>query len=572
MSTELHAERRRVRWFFAGLLILSAVLDIVGALLIQHQTRSAVLQGLLPESVTLGGRTGAVLSGLALLLLADGIARGKRVALRLTSLVLLASIMFDLVKDLDFEVASLSAWILFGLWWFRHHFAADSDPSSVRWGAAALVGGIAIALLYAVGGTLVLGSQLRPEVGIVRTLESLAAALAGSPTRYQALTERANWFLGTLPVVSYSLVLLALTRLLRPVLAPRAAAVDRERVHSLLKELGRNHISHLAVHGAASYHWLESEGCIAFSLRGRTAVALGDPICPPEATRKGLADFISYCDRQDWIPAFYQVDAAELYRDLGFTLVPIGAEALIQTQVFSLEGRDRRDLRYAVKRCEKQGVQFSFVSGPEALAAHTDELQAVSGKWLQSRRGPELGYSLGSLDTLTDPDITVGLATSAAGRIEAFVSWLPVPARKGWTLDLMRRRPDSAYGAMESLIVRSIEEAASRGLAEVSLGVAPRIIASGESSRAAERALRAMYWGLDRFQRSGTLHRFKAKFGPCWEDRYLAVPGPSVLPEVLVAIIRAHLPPLSRSIVWARTLLGWSADTGRGRAALLPET
>src|SRR5438874_3239404 len=32
-------------------------------------------------------------------------------------------------------------------------------------------------------------------------------------------------------------------------------------------------------------------------------------------------------------------------------------------------------------------------------------------------------------------------------------------------------------------------------------------------------SLRAMYWGLDRFQRSRSLHRFKEKFGPRWEDR-----------------------------------------------------
>jgi lysylphosphatidylglycerol synthetase-like protein (DUF2156 family) len=189
----------------------------------------------------------------------------------------------------------------------------------------------------------------------------------------------------------------------------------------------------------------------------------------------------------------------------------------------------------------------------------------VSGKWLQSRRGPELGYSLGTLGTLNDPDIVVGLAISASGRIEAFVSLLPVPARKGWTLDLMRRRPDSAYGAMESLIVRSIEEAARRGIVEVSLGVAPRIIAAGEQGHASDRALRAMFWGLDRFQRSSTLHRFKAKFGPCWEDRYLAVPTPTVLPEVLVALVRAHLPPLSSAAVWIRSIFQSVAHPGRGR-------
>jgi lysylphosphatidylglycerol synthetase-like protein (DUF2156 family) len=240
LTHDLRVERRRVRLFFAGLMVVSAVLDIVGALLIQHQTRSQVLEGLLPASITLGGRTGAVLSGLALLLLAGGIARGKRVAFRLALVVLVLNIGFDLVKDLDFEAGTLLAWILFGLWLFRSHFEADSDPLRVRWGLAALASGLLLAVVYAIFGIEVLANQLSPEAGPVQTLESLAKALVGNPTQYRALTERANWFLGTLPVVSYALVLFALVQLLRPVLAPRAAAAERERVHRLLVARGRN--------------------------------------------------------------------------------------------------------------------------------------------------------------------------------------------------------------------------------------------------------------------------------------------------------------------------------------------
>lgn len=567
MNRESRAERRRVRGFFAGLLIVSAILDIVGALLIQHQTRSQVLDSLLPASVTLGGRTGAVLSGLALLLLAGGVARGKRVAHRVTLVVLAANIGFDLVKDLDFESASLLAWVLFGLWWFRSHFEADSDPLRVRWGLTALGGGVALAVVYALFGLEVLGSQLTPEVGVVQAFEALARAVVGDPTQYRALTERANWFLGTLPVVSYALVLFALLQLLRPVLAPRAAGDDRERVHRILMTWGRNHISHLAVFGAESYHWFDENGCVAFSLEGRTALALGDPICPPELVKRGLENFINYCDRQDWIPAFYQVDSEREYRDLDLTLVPIGSEALVQTETFRLTGKEMQDLRYAVKRSQKEGVRFAFMTGPEALAAHRQELHAVSGAWLHSRRGHELSYSLGTLATLSDPDIAVGLAFAIGERLDAFVSWLPVPARKGWTLDLMRRRPDSTYGAMEALIVRSIEEARDRGIVEVSLGVAPRVISSGDESGAADRALRAMFWGLDRFERSRSLHHFKAKFNPCWEDRYLAVPGASTLPEVLIALVRAHMPPLSGSVVWIRSALGSIVRRGTARAS-----
>ena len=554
MGLESRFERRRVRLFFAGLLVVGAATDLVGALLVQHPTRSQVLEALLPSSVILGGRTGAVLSGLALLLLAGGITRGKRVAFRLALLVLVSTIAFELIKDLDFEAAALFAWILAGLWWFRHHFAADTEPSRARWGIAVLAIGVLTAVLYAVVGTALLESQLRPEFGIVRTLETLAASLAGSPARYHAVTERAEWFLSSLPVVSYGLVLVALLLLLRPVLAPLAATAERDRLHRLLQSVGRNHISHLAVHGASSYHWVGQDGCVAYTLRGRTALALGDPIARAEGMERAVADFVAYCDHQDWIPAFYQVGEPALYRRLGLAMVPVGREALLEPGRFSLSGKRRADLRHAVHRCEREGLRFRFASAPEVLAELSSQLHDVSGSWLKSHRSPELGYSLGTLATLSDPDIVVGLATTPEGRLEGFVSWLPVPVRRGWTLDLMRRRPDGTYGVMEALIVQSIEEARRRGIEEISLGMTPRAIGATVSV-SVDRALRAMYWGLDRFQKSSSLHRFKEKFGPQWEDRYLAMPTMAALPEVLVALVRAHIPPLAAGAAWVRSVL-----------------
>ncbi|HKW60852.1 MAG TPA: phosphatidylglycerol lysyltransferase domain-containing protein [Candidatus Dormibacteraeota bacterium] len=517
MSFELRLERRRVRWFFAGLLAVSAVIDLVGATVIHRVTRTQVLDSMFPAGVTLGGRTGAVLTGLMLLLLAVGIARGKRIALRLALVALSATIVFELVKDLDIEEATLFAWTMFGLWWFRDHFQTGSDPAGMRLGVALLVIGVGTAFVYvAAGGDLVVA---------------------------------------TLPILSYMLVVAAITLVLHPRLAPRAMPADREHLRASQRRWGRNYISRLAAHGASSHYWLPDGGCVAYTLRGRTALALGDPIARPESLRAAVSAFAVYCERQDWIPAFYQVDADEPYRALEMMLVPIGAEAVVRICDFSLSGKKRADLRYALHRCKREGIELVFTSGPDALAWERSQLHEVSGAWLRGRNSPELAYSLGTLSTLADPDIVVGLALARDGRLEGFVSWLPVPARHAWTLDLVRRRPDATYGVIEALLVRSIEEARGRGIVELSLGMTPRVIPSLDVPRGVGGALRAMFWGLDRFQRSRTLHRYKEKFGPRWEERYLVVPSLSSLPEVLLALVRVHLPPLSTATAWVRALV-----------------
>jgi lysylphosphatidylglycerol synthetase-like protein (DUF2156 family) len=247
-------ERRRVRWFFAGLLLVSAVINLVGAFLVRHESRSALIGSMLPSSVSLGSRTGVVLSSVVLMFLARGVARGKRVAWQLTCIVLLASIGFELVKDLDFEDAALSAWILCGLWWMRHDFTADSDPASLRRGLLILIAGCSLAIVYAVGGALLLGNQLSPGFGVERTLEHLVKSMVTSQSEYTALTGRADWFLGSLPVIAYCIVLIALIELLRPAIAPLAHAGDRENARRILGRYGRNRISHLAIYGAKSFY------------------------------------------------------------------------------------------------------------------------------------------------------------------------------------------------------------------------------------------------------------------------------------------------------------------------------
>src|SRR5207245_9311923 len=117
--------------------------------------------------------------------------------------------------------------------------------SRLRGGVLVLVSGLFTAVVCGLAGAAMLHNERQPELGVVGTLETLSAAVAGGPSRYHAVTERASWFLETLPVVSYALIIVALTQLLRPVLAPRAAASQPERPYGPLHDLGSLLISSL---------------------------------------------------------------------------------------------------------------------------------------------------------------------------------------------------------------------------------------------------------------------------------------------------------------------------------------
>jgi phosphatidylglycerol lysyltransferase len=154
---------------------------------------------------------------------------------------------------------------------------------------------------------------------------------------------------------------------------------------------------------------------------------------------------------------------------------------------------------------------------------------------------------------------------------------VPIPARLGWALDLGRRRQDGAAGAMDLLVVRAVQAARERGDAMLSLSLSALAMVPDEracddappaSTAGSERAREFLMQHLAQFYDFKGLFRWKRRFDPAFEDRYLVYPAALALPRVALALIRAQSPAGLRSYLpWVRAARNAAPDVAASPVA-----
>jgi len=522
-----------------------AVVNLVSGVHPALAGRLEALHAWLPLEVTSGSRLATILAGFALLLLSRALARRKRVAWGLTLVAVVVSIAGHLGKGLDWEEALFGLVLVGLLVGYRHQFHALSDGLSMRRALWTLAAAAMFVLMYGTVGFFVLDHHFQENFDAVASVrQTLQMFVAFDDPGLVPRTAFGAWFAGSIYVMAGLTGGLALLLLLRPVVvrAP-ATPVARARARNLVERYGRSSVARFTLFDDKSYVFTDGGSVVAYVARGGTALALGDPIGPPEDARAAIDDFQAEARRHDWAPAFYQAtpeDAAH-YRDAGFDLLSVGREAIVETATFTLDGKAGATFRTARNRLERAGHRVTVTEG-SLDAATWHELQEVSDEWLTMQRTREMRFSLGRFDFDYLAGSIVVIARDATGRITAFANANRAAAASCVALDLMRRRRDVEPGTMDALIVSLIEWARGEKLAEVSLGLSPLAGVGGErDDSVAARGLGFLYRRLDRYHHFRGLHDFKAKFHPRWDDRFLAHVGNASLPGVAAAILSATL-------------------------------
>src|SRR5215216_5149681 len=139
---------------------------------------------------------------------------------------------------------------------------------------------------------------------------------------------------------------------------------------------------------------------VMYGVQGRSWIALGDPIGPPEEAPAMIRRFCQADVEQGARPVFYEVcnEYLSVYEDLGLHPLKIAEEGWVALASFSLAGPERRDLRNAVRKAEKEGCTFEWVTAADATRALLSELRVVSDAWLTSKHTREKQFSIGYFD------------------------------------------------------------------------------------------------------------------------------------------------------------------------------
>ena len=511
--------------FFAGLTLVSgAVLLFSGATAVLPG-RLELLSDLLPLPVMEISHFLNSVIGMSLLILARGLQRRLDAAYWLTLVLLVAGAVASLLKGIDYEEAGLLILLAVALAPAHRLFYRRASMFDIT---------------FSFGWVLACATVLGCTVWLV--------LFSYQHVEYRNdLWWQFSFYHGNAPRALRALVgatgvafLFALTTLIRSA-RQRATLPDEDqltRALPLIKHF-QSAQAHLALMGDKSLLFdEEGKAFIMYGIEGRSWVAMGDPVGRDDRARQELVwTFRERCERGGGWPVFYQVnpDDLDLYLEVGMSLLKIGEEARVRLEHFNLDGKSKKVLRNTVNKLVREGVRMEIVP-IEKVSALLPQLKPISDAWLREKRVREKGFSLGAFDERYLVRTPMAVVWQNDKPV-AFANLFLTDSMDEASVDLMRYLPDAPPGLMDYLFVELMQWSKAQGYRWFNLGMAP--LSGLQSRRQAPLWNRfgALIFGRGaRFYNFQGLHRYKDKFDPEWEPRYLAAPGGIALPVVLTNV------------------------------------
>ena len=505
--------------FAAGTLLLCS-----GMLPTMRGRIEALLQLLPLHLLELSHVLGSV-SGVLLILLAHSLYRRHDAAFRITQWLLALGLLFSLLKGFDWESALLLGTFLLIITPCRSLFYRKGSLLHAQFTPGWLLS-VGAVLLWALWLLLFSYRQVAYDHSLWLHFSPHGAASRG---------------LRAMGSVIAVLAAVGVAQLLAP-LRISGNKPDQEalaRAQALVRREGGGH-GYLAQLGDKSLLFHPGgEAFLMYGVEGNGWIVMGDPIGHASLIEELLWQFRELCDEHDVNPVFYQVSARylPLYLDLGLIPFKLGEEAIVELREFDLASSRLRNLRQSHAKGKREGLSFEVVDADRVVAL-LPNLSAISDAWLQGKQGKEKGFSVGNFEPgylALSPAALVRQGGDLVGFANLWVS----DDKESLSIDLMRYDTDAGTAPiMDFLFVELLLWGKAQGYASFNLGMAPM---SGFNDHPLggywARLGNTLFTRGSRFYNFQGLRRYKEKFSPRWEPRYLLCTSRLALPGTLTHLI-----------------------------------
>jgi lysylphosphatidylglycerol synthetase-like protein (DUF2156 family) len=424
------------------------------------------------------------------------------------------------------------------LLWSRRDYFAKSDPPTLFQFVRFVPIYFGVVFAYGFAALYLERDHLQPAPTFLNNVITIVEETVGVDGAYTY--ERRGFrllFPNSLLALGIIGLAVALFLIFRPIVARPRTHADRDHASRLVHDYGTSTLAYFALRDDKSYFFAsDGEAMIAYTYIGRYALASGDPIGRPESIDLVIDEFLAMCREHGWGFAFLAVREAEVERYLarGLRSFYLGDEAVIDCDEFKLEGKRNKSMRQSVHRVART-YRFEMFPESKATPELVAQLNAVSAKW--RGKTPERGFTMALSQDVAgvSDEYELCVAFDEDDRPGGFLRVVPIFGDDpGFTLDMMRRDPDSPNGMTEYLVANTVFALREQRMRRLSMNFAVmgRLFNEDLPFTRRQRAMKWVISLLNPFFQIKSLHEFNRRFRPGWEPRVIIYEDQRALPQV----------------------------------------
>jgi phosphatidylglycerol lysyltransferase len=508
----------------AVIILVLGIVNIISAITPAIPSRLMFVRNLLPEDIIVLSNALVLVLGLILVMLSIFLLQGSKRAWYAAISITAFSFFGHLIKAVDFEEASLAFIAGSSLWYTRSFYKLKPNPKFISFNYYVVLYAFAAVLAYGVLGFYFIDKKhfgidfhFDQAITAVLKLFFLIDDKALVPrTRFGLRFEYSIYIAGAF------LILLVIFSLLKPYFSkPFNSPEDFKVAEDILKKHGKSALDYFKVYpDKLLFFNPQRTAFISFKITRHFAMVLEDPVAENDEIRREMVEsFEVFCQENGFVSAYYRVPESSLdfYRAMGRKFIPIGEEAVLNLNTFTMDGGKMKTTRSAVNRLTGEGYELKVYKAPIKQGL-LQKLEKVSEEWLKDLNQKEVAFTQGVFDTSILKEQTILTIEDQEEKVYAFLNLVPDYAPGEATYDLIRKIDEAPNGILDMLLAKTFLYLKAEGFTAVNMGLAP--LSGMEGVNVAQKTIKYAYENFKMFGQFKGLRKYKDKFFPNWEKKY----------------------------------------------------